>query len=234
MTPQILLMTRPRDASERFVARLSQVARNALDVMYAPLLEIVPSGIPIDLAPDSTVIFTSGNGVRLAPAGSGRAAFCVGRRTAENAQHRGWDVLHVAENADALVAGLSADFRPRRAMHLAGTHRRGEIAARLAAHGWQVDVAELYEQRLRPLRPEAKTLLSGEAPVILPLFSPRTAAHLSRQIDALTNTQVIALSGAVSGALSKGLSEHVHVVQAPTGDMMAQYVEMRALGIRSA
>ncbi len=234
MTPQILLMTRPREASERFVARLSDAAREVLDVRYAPLMEIVPTGVSVDLQATNAVIFTSANAVRLAPPGEGRAAFCVGHRTAGNATERGWVVRHVAQDADRLVAAMIADFEPRPITHLAGKHRRGEIALRLAAEGWRAGVAELYDQRLCPLPIEAKALLSGEAAVILPLFSPRTAAHLSRQIDGVTNTQVVALSHAVASAVETSLSKQVHVVQAPTGDMMAHYVEMRALGSRPA
>ncbi len=234
MNPQTLLMTRPQDASERFVGQLSDAARAVLDVQIAPLMEIVPTGADLDLNGTDAVIFTSGNGVRLAPDGAGRAAFCVGRRTAAHASNRGWDVQHVAADAEHLIAAMSTGFRPRRITHLAGRHRRGEIDARLRDEGWQVDVVELYEQHLCPLSANARALLSGEAPVILPLFSPRTAAHLSQQINVLTNTQVVALSDAVAGALNTGLSEHLHVVGAPTGDMMAQCVEMLALGHRSA
>jgi len=222
---QILLMTRPRAASNAFVARLNSSVLTSTQVVVAPLIEIVPKGPCPSLAGFGGVIFTSANGVAAAPLGAGLPAYCVGARTADAATQRGYTVKQIAQDANDLVARFDADKVRGPLIHLSGAHRRGEIAQRLTALGVSVSVHVLYDQPLQPLPDEAKDIFAGEVPVILPLFSPRTAAHLARQRVVAPRTTVIALSDAVAQPLPTQCFASVEVAAYPTGKEMVQDVE---------
>ena len=153
-------------------------------------------------------------------------AFCVGQRTARVASEQGWNVCLVAENADALMSGLTASHAPMRLLHLAGRHRRGNIAERLGAAGWDVTVTALYDQRLCPLSASARSRLAGEAAVILPLFSPRTATHLASQLEPAPGAVVIAMSEAVKNALGAARFAEVITATAPDAEGMGKAIEL--------
>ncbi|GLQ28350.1 uroporphyrinogen III methyltransferase [Sulfitobacter pacificus] len=226
MYKRALLLTRPDDSAARFVARLSDCAMQSVTTCFSPLLEIVSTGETADLTQVDAVIFTSARAVEFVPAVSQIAAFCVGVQTAEAARSNGWDVKLVAQTADALVASMRAAKVKGRLLHLAGVHRRGQIAARLGETGSLVEVVPLYEQRLLPLSDAAKDLLSGEIAVVVPLFSPRTAAQFVDQAPELGRVVVAAISPAVAQVFESGSVKAMHIAEAPTGDDMARLVEM--------
>ncbi len=225
MTNPILLITRPKRGAERFLARLDPVLLTKVDVVLSPLLEIVPTQNPVDLDAAAAVIFTSANAVSFCPQGQGRIAYCVGEQTAEAAIAHGWRSAFAARDADDLVARLTADAPRSRLVHLAGKHRRGEIAARLTASGIQTDVAEVYDQALLSLTVEAQSALASEARVLLPLFSPRTAGHFAAELQSVQNLQIVAISAAVVEALGENAPEDVIIAKAPTGKDMVQCIE---------
>ncbi|MFC6641682.1 uroporphyrinogen-III synthase [Sulfitobacter profundi] len=136
------------------------------------MIEIAPTGVEVDLAPFAGVIFTSANGVAHAPKGDGRPAFCVGPQTTAAAAKAGWQAQMAGLDAQTLIATLSGQPQIGPLLHLAGRHRRADVAAILGASGLTVDVATIYEQNLLPLSAAAQTLLNGPSPVIVPLFSP--------------------------------------------------------------
>ncbi|WP_276151430.1 MULTISPECIES: uroporphyrinogen-III synthase [unclassified Sulfitobacter] len=226
MDRRALLLTRPRDSAERFLARLPTAPLKGVQLCISPLLEIEPTGEKPDLSQTKGVIFTSARAVALAPPGSGGDAYCVGAQTAAAARMAGWDVRLEAQTADALVA-MMRDLRIEgKLLHLAGAHRRGQIAARLREAGTQVDVITLYDQRLRPLTDAAREMLAGEGPVIVPLFSPRTAEQFVNQTKAFSAVVVAAISPAVGAVLGGKSLKGLHIAKAPTGDEMARLVEM--------
>lgn len=158
----VVLITRPEAAARRLAA---QVEALGLRHVIAPLLRIVELPHDVQAVRDARgVVFTSENGVRFAGPGNGRPAWCVGPRTAEQARKAGWDVTEGPGDAAGLIP-LIGDLGPGW-LHLHGAH----VAARLPVQGMVV-----YDQLPLPLPPEAAALLRGDAPVILPLFSPRTA-----------------------------------------------------------
>ncbi len=221
-----LLMTRPLQSGRRFVAGLSRDALKDVLVCHAPLLEIVPGHETPDLVGMDGVIFTSAQGAALAPLGGGRRAFCVGDRTAQEAKRRGWSVSMVGRTADDLVMMMSEDLPKGPLVHLAGAHRRGEVAARLSAAGVPTDVITLYDQESRTLNAQAQDLLAGEMPVILPLFSPRTAAQFRSQVDLTHRVHAICISTAVAEAVQGRTFASLHTVAEPTSKEMQQAVEM--------
>ncbi len=227
MNAPILLMTRAQEASEHFVRRLDPNVLKGITILYAPLLKIVPTQNTIELAQYNAVIFSSVNGVLFAPQGSGRDAYCVGARTTDAALARGWQVKGTAQDAHALVALLLKTEPVGAMLHIAGEHRRGKIAEKLTAAGYQTDVHTTYRQPLVPFRAEVKEAIAGEGAVIVPLFSPRVAAQFASQIaDYGSLLHVLAMSPAVKEALKGACVGKVQIASAPTGDEMRRGVEI--------
>lgn len=220
-----LMMTRPRAAAERFVSALDPRVMGNIDVLFAPLMEIVAFGAVPENTSLAAAIFTSAQAVSFAPDGARRTAYCVGAQTAAQAQAMGWNVQETVQDADELVAALSVRKNLGPLVHLAGRHRRGDIAERLRLAGAEVEVIELYQQRLLPLSSDARAVLSRETPVIVPLFSPRTASQFATECRVSRAVHILAMSHAVADALGKGAFAEVRIAEVPTADEMRRDVE---------
>jgi uroporphyrinogen-III synthase len=199
------LLTRPAAQGDRFADELRTRFGPAMRVVLSPLL--MPDYLNAALPGDVTgVIFTSETGVaalgRLRPA-RGLPAWCVGDRTAQAARLEGYEARSAAGDAAALVAAILAEAPGGPLLHARGEDSRGAVAERLTAAGIPTSEALVYAQRPAPLTDEARHLLGGTDPVIVPLFSPRTAALL---VTALTDIPapapvwVVSLSPAVAEA----------------------------------
>ncbi|MFD2741540.1 uroporphyrinogen-III synthase [Sulfitobacter aestuarii] len=227
MTKPILLLTRPEQSARRFAAQLSELARARTRLLMSPLMRIEPLSPRYDLGPYAGVVFTSANGVVNAPPGEGRPAYCVGPYTAEVANGRGWRAQMCGLEANEMVARLGAEPVAGPLAHLAGAHRRGEVAQRLSALGMHTDVIETYDQRLLNLSDEAQSSLGGTELVLVPLFSPRSAAHFAAQTEDRDNISVIALSKPVAEALDGRFQQGLGIADEPTGASMVEAVEKR-------
>ncbi len=190
-----VLLTRPDPASEAFWATF---AAPGVSCVISPLLEIVGTGRAPDLNPYNGVIFTSSNGVAHGPAGAGLPAYCVGARTAEQAQKRGWAAQCAGQNAQELIETLRAHRPKGPLLHICGTHRRGNIAENLTKTGIITEICEVYRQEPRELSEAALAVLHGPKPVIAPLFSPRSAAQFSQCYKGDAPLYLISLSQAVA------------------------------------
>ena len=219
-----LLVTRPADRADAFLDTLDPAVLARVACLLSPLMAIVPTGQRPDLSRYAAVILTSAQAVALAPPGAGRIAHCVGASTAQAARAAGWQVAALGQTAEELLEKLPADAHAP-LLHLAGAHRRGDLAERLTARGITTDVVTLYEQRLLELAPEAKVILSAGGPVIVPLFSPRTAAQFAAEIPPDAHPLCVAMSEAVAAALGDLSGVEVVIAAAPTGQAMAQCVE---------
>ncbi len=169
--------------------------KRAFQPIFSPVLTITPLETDVSVPPQASVIFSSVNGVKFAPPGNRRTAYCIGPATTQAAKSAGWHAQEKGDTADALVqsladSGLSFD----QLIHLSGRHTRGQVAKRLNALGVPVDHHVIYDQRLQPLSTEALSALAGNRPVFIPLFSPRTARHLANEISNATFVTFIALS----------------------------------------
>lgn len=218
-------MTRPQASAEAFVARLDPKLMEGVTVCISPLLDIVPMDINVPLEGYAGVLFTSANAVSCVENGNGRPAWCVGTRTAKKAEARGWRVERVARDANDLVASLKAAPVDAPLVHLAGKHRRGNIAERLTALGMPTDVAEVYDQPLRPLTADAQRYLSGDKRVIVPLFSPRTAAQFVSEAGPSKHVTLLAISEAVADTATDFGAAELYTVKAPNGEEMRRAVE---------
>lgn len=205
MRPEpILLLTRPQAAAERFLTGLPDEVRARVRVLISPIMSIEVTADRIDTGPARTLILTSGNGVAAAArlgVPRGLPVFTVGETTARKARDEGWTATCAGKNADELVRNLPGFSPGVPILHLRGRHSRGDVARRLTGAGLPTEARVIYDQVARPLSPQAREALTGDDPVIVPLFSPRSAALLDRTPGVTAPLIPVALSPAVADAL---------------------------------
>ncbi|GAA6191456.1 uroporphyrinogen-III synthase [Phaeobacter sp. NW0010-22] len=223
-----LLMTRPRAASHRFVAQLSPELQETLEVICSPLLDIQPTGTAIDLTGVRGLIFTSSNGVNIAARqveDRELPVFCVGAATTEMAHRAGWQATNAGETSEALIGALLQRRPESPLLHLRGEHVRGNIAQTLTQLGLSVRDQAIYDQRLLEFSPEARAALDGVAPVIAPLFSPRTARQFADLGAGNAPIWFAALSDAVAKPLETISFQDLRIAKRPESDAMCKTVE---------
>jgi uroporphyrinogen-III synthase len=225
MKKPILLLTRPKQRAISFMHGLRVDLLNNARVIVSPLLEISATGADPALESDASVIFTSTYAVGFAQSGEGRPAYCVGEITKAAAIARGWDVKQVNATAEDLIADMNLSQIKGPLVHLAGRHVRGDIAQTLTKMGTYARLVTLYDQDLIPLSAEAQDALSGEDPVIVPLFSPRTASHFIDQASDMSQVHFVAMSPSVVEALGDATGKSLVVAQTPTAQEMRCCVE---------
>jgi len=108
------------------------------------------------------LIFTSQNGVRAylkhldkhpnALKEGPPKFFCVGRKTAEMLIVRGWDISHIATNAEALAHYIVQNYPGDAFLFLCGNLRREELSAILNKHGISLRECTVYTTELHPIQ----------------------------------------------------------------------------------
>lgn len=223
----VILLTRPEPAAARFAAALRDRLPGA-EVLVAPL--IAPRLLSPPLPPvwgDGQVrglIFTSETGVagfaRIA-ADRSLPAYCVGPHTADVARAAGFTAHAGGGDAEAVVAELTALRPAAPLLHARGRDARGAIAARLSAAGIETGELIVYEQQEQPLSAPALALLAGNAPVVAPLFSPRTAAIFARAAAGVRAPLYLAAISPAAAAELTGLPARMRITaDAPDGPAM--------------
>ncbi|KAF0676291.1 uroporphyrinogen-III synthase [Profundibacterium mesophilum] len=196
-----LLLTRPGAQSHGF-AQDCRAAGFAGDIVVSPILSIVHCRPDRPLEPDAAAIFTSVHGVEAAAAlwpMAGRRAFAVGARTAAAARAAGAVCLSSAGDMGDLVRLIVREAPDGPLRHLHGTHLAGDLAGMLAAEGFDAAGITVYAQEAAALSTAALGLLRGRVPVIVPLFSPRSAMLLSSASAAAeAPVRAVAMSAAVA------------------------------------
>ena len=223
-----VLLTRPLPAARRFLAALEAAHGAPLPVILSPVLEIRPVEVVLTERP-AAVLLTSQNGAgRAGDRGlQGLPAWCVGAQTAAAARAQGLEPLEAGPDAEALLGRLLEARPPGLLLHLRGEHARGDIAARLRAAGLRAEEAVAYRQEPRPPTPEARSALDGPGPLVVPLFSPRSAA-LVVAWHPRAALRVVAMSPAVADAAAPLRPERLLVADAPSGSAMIE-ATLRAL-----
>lgn len=217
----ILLLTRPAAASARTKADIARL-RPGVRIVVSPVMEIVQVPFAPDVVPGE-LILTSENGAEVAgrlglPAGL--RAWCVGARTAEVAAAAGFDAISADGDAEALIRLILSAPEGGPLLHLRGEHARGDIAPRLRAAGRDARDAVVYAQEERALSGEALAVLGGAERVVLPLYSPRSAAILAQQGPFEAPLRVIAISRAAARA-GEGLGvADISLIDNPDGQYM--------------
>lgn len=218
-----LLLTRPEPQSRDFLEMCQMRAGRALPAVISPILRIEPTGAVPELDRFDTIILTSANAVTcLADRAdlTGRTVVTVGARTAEAARDAGAVATMLGQDASELIA---AAYRIEgRAVFCRGAHSRGEIARHLRDRGVTVEEVVIYDQVEQPLSSAAKALFKGKRPIIVPLFSPRSASILANQAEIDAPLTLVAMSNNVAAAWSG--PGRILVAASPTADGMCDVV----------
>lgn len=216
-TQATLLLSRPKAQSEEFLALCEKQAGRRLPVVISPVIQIDFLDRQPDFDAYATLIFTSSHGVAAcANELPGRRVVTVGAKTCARAKAAGANAISLGEDVETFLVRGSEVLEP--ALHCRGTHVRGNLAFRLSEMGVATEEAILYDQVAQSLTPPARSLLLSRSSVVVPLFSPRSAELLSKNVIK-ADVKVIAMSSAVADSWNGPGS--VDIASAPTALEMA-------------
>lgn len=225
-----ILLTRAKAQSASYASELQAKFADRLRIVAAPLLEIVPvAGVP-DLDGVHQILFTSVNGVAEYAARTERRdipCLCVGGKTAETARAIGLRAEAAEGTAEDLLQ-LALKHPPPHGQHflyLRGRHRASALAEKLTELGHATRDQIVYDQRRLPLAASARALFDGR-PLLVPLFSPRTARLFAEQaadLD-LSGAHVICLSNNVATALGGLVFRSMRIVDEPAADAVTREI----------
>lgn len=211
-----VLITRPEREATTLATALAE--RGHVPVI-APLfrLEILHPGADFatDLFECQAVLLSSANGARaLAQASEqrGKPILAVGDTTASTAEGLGFaSVSSAAGNGDALADLVRERLDPKAGplLHVSGVEIAQDFAASLAADGFEVRRAALYDAREETTLPDsARAALQARALDAAMFFSPRASALFARLVQeaglsgSLSTITAIAISPAALEPLS--------------------------------
>lgn len=205
--PPTILLTRPLAQSQRFSAEL-RAELGPLEVVISPLMRTEFLDPPISPRGFSAVIFASETAVAAALSlnhapGLPHRAFCVGDRTAAAARAAGFQATVADGDAKSLITMILASGNPPPLLLLRGEDSTGQIAGSLNSAGLETVSAIVYRQSACHLTELAAQRLLSPEPIVLPLFSPRSARLLideCARIGARSPMQIAALSDTVADA----------------------------------
>jgi uroporphyrinogen-III synthase len=218
----LLLLTRPTRVAERFAARFD----GQTEVVIAPLQEIVPLSVTLNLAGVGGLAFTSGHAVERFATLSARRdmpAFCVGDRTAEVAQDIGLAAKSAAGTVDDLAALILATAPKGEILHLHGQHLRGDLTSALQQGGLDAKGLAVYAQTTCPPPPAFHAAITSPRPVIAPLFSPRSAELFVQALGETPTERLVlpCLSPAIRAALPSHLQAFAEPAATPDAEALA-------------
>lgn len=218
----ILVLTRPREASRRFLADVQEKMGVEIRSIISPVIEIEYLPASVDVV-GKALVFTSVHGVEGAKQlgfASGTPAFCVGDKTAEAATLAGFSAHSARGDARALV-DLVKQIAPRKPLvHVHGAHTRGEVAEHLSASGIKCESIVTYAQVAQAPTETLLAALNGTTPLLVPLFSPRSALIFGMVDEITAPLHVIAMSAAVAAEVADFGADTVRVAEKPDGPSM--------------
>ncbi|MGB0660577.1 MAG: uroporphyrinogen-III synthase [Mangrovicoccus sp.] len=236
MDPAPLLLTRPLARSQAFAAQALE-RLGPRPVIVSPILEITPQGPPPDLSACDALVLSSASGLIQAPTHGwpqGMPAYCVGRKTARAAEQVGLHAISADGAAEDLIALLRRKAGGQRLCHLRGAHQAGDIAQNLAQAGVSIRSQIVYDQTAQKLSKTALDALAQSQPLLIPVFSPRSAALLHPELKkARAKLCLAAISPAVAKALSVQSGAQIHVASRPDADAVLDCLATFQNGLRS-
>ncbi|HYD37913.1 MAG TPA: uroporphyrinogen-III synthase [Allosphingosinicella sp.] len=203
-----LLILRPEPGASETAARALDMG---LEPVVAPLFEI--RGLdPGAVDPDGfdSVLLTSANGARHAPAGLARlTCFAVGEATATAARERGFAEVRTGPSDGAAAAAAMAAAGARRALHPCG---RDHVA--VAAPGVAIEPLVVYAAVPLDHGPFA-------GPAVAMIHSPRAGRRFADLAADRASIAVAAISAAAAAAAGEGWAARA-VAAAPRDDALLE------------
>ena len=196
-------------------------------MVTSPLMATLFLSPVLSLEGVAGLVFTSETGVEGLTRLTDRRdlpAHCVGAGTARAAAAAGFAVATTGTgDAAALAKMMSAQDGPL--LWLRGEAAAADLVALLAERGIEARAAVVYRQATKPPAPAVLSALEGDAPVLLPLFSPRSARLAAAAFPALRgNPWVAAMSPAVAEAALPLAPRRVVVAARPDAAAMLDAV----------
>jgi uroporphyrinogen-III synthase len=226
--PPHVLITRPRDAAEKLAATLRERWGNDVSITLSPLIAITYRDDALELEGVTRLIFTSRHGVK-AYARLSKCrdipCFCVGSATATAATAIGLQATSAGGNADQMVKQIITEAPEGQCLHLHGAHVTGDVAEDLMRAGIRARAQIVYDQPALPLSGTARILLSREEPIILPLYSPRSAKLLFGNCDPVAPLWIAAISATVAEAVPERFRAQLMVAERPDGESIIDVLD---------
>lgn len=222
-----VLLTRPRAESETMAAEL---AARGIDSVIAPILEIQPTGTPLDPPSDTqALLVTSGNALEALieqPIGRRLPVYAVGADTAKRAHAQGFDkVEDTGGTAETLIERVVDQLSPDKGpiLWVSGEDVRVDLVSRLAGSGFHVARRIVYRAVAVDHLPLAAidALKSSNLDSAL-FFSPRTAERFVSLVekaglmDRTHHMTAYCLSPAVAEAASAAAWSNIRTARRPT------------------
>ena len=194
----ILLLTRPLDGNERFCLKIKDLLYSC-EILDNPIqkIDFLPSLSKVNK--NSVLIFTSANGLRAAKKHNliNKKCFVVGANTKKIAVTFGYDVLGFSKDQENLLKLIKSKKPTESMVHIRGKHTVGNLCDALKRNQFScLDIIGYNQEPLKIKKQNLQKIHSGR-PVILPIFSSRSAELLQSNLD-LTGFNVIAISEAVA------------------------------------
>ena len=194
----ILLLTRPLGGNERFCLKIKHLLYSC-EILDNPIqkIDFLPSLRKVNK--NSVLIFTSANGLRAAKKHNliNKKCFVVGANTKKIAVSFGYDVLGFSKDQENLLKLIKSKKPTESMVHIRGKHTVGNLCDALKRSQFScLDIIGYNQEPLKIKKQNLQKIQSGR-PVILPVFSTRSAELLQSNLD-LTGFNVIAISEAVA------------------------------------
>lgn len=221
MQPTVVI-TRPKAQAESFAAELRATHGTQMPVLIAPLMRIAPV-TPTEIGDPAHVIFTSVNGVDQAVRlgiSQTATAWCVGDQTAAAAARLGFDVKNVKGTSADLIDMVIKARPDGEIVHLRGAHATGQIVENLTQAGLTCHAKVVYAQEDEAPSDALLRALGETGPLIIPVFSPRSAALLTKTMPHRAPLILIAMSESVAAVAAKITKADVITVNFPDKSRM--------------
>ena len=109
-------------------------------------------------------------------------------------------------------------------VHVRGVHSKGDVAENLSKLGRSCDTAIVYDQIEQRLNQQAQRLMARNSPIIIPIFSPRSAQLLIKQMQPSEHSHIVAISRAAAEVFSLLPDVKYSIAEAPNYKAMLQRV----------
>jgi len=218
-----LLITRPDASAHSFARMVQEQLGDDLDSIVSPILSISPLQVTLDISRYPTLIFTSAHAVRALSTQTKRRDFTcysVGRATLACAAAEGFDAQDGGGTANALARRIISDQPRTPCLYLRGEHIAQDLAKELCSAGIETHEAVIYRQEETALTVEAQRLLSSGRPVLLPLFSARSARLFFDRYEAAGPIDCVAMSQNVAAEVPADRVRRLRICAHPTAEAM--------------
>lgn len=221
-----VLLTRPEAQSRALADLLRARAGSQTPIVIAPLMRIESIPAAWDRAAP-VLLFTSQQGVaeyRAQGGAGGGRAFCVGDSTARAAEAAGLQATSAGGTVEDLLRLLIARRPAGPLLHLRGAHARGNLAQRLCDAGLQARECVVYTQQDVAPGDAARALFAAQAPVLAPIYSPRSALRFAREFAPAPSAHLLCMSEFVQQNLEPDAFGRIDVIAQPDGATMVESV----------